>query len=89
MPGVVDDALLAALAAEVKSRRLALQLTQQQLGERASMGALFVSRMENAHNQPSLTAFVRLAAGLEVSAAELLESVLARQRSASRSRHSR
>lgn len=79
MPGIVDESLVEALAAEVKARRTEMDISQAELGSRAQMGALFVKRIESGRNQPSISAFVRIAGGLNVPAPELLKAVLLRQ----------
>jgi transcriptional regulator with XRE-family HTH domain len=80
MPGVRDPALLKALAAEIKARRANLKITQEELAHRSGLGAVFIARVEIAQNQPSLSAFVRLADGLNANPSDLIASVLARYR---------
>lgn len=78
MPGVRDPALLASLAAELKSRRAKLQITQEELAHRCELQPLFIVRIETAVNQPSLTGFIMLAKGLGLDPSELLASVMLR-----------
>lgn len=80
MPGVRDPALLNALAAEVKARRAKLKISQEELADRAGLGAVFIARVETARNQPSLTAFVQLAEGLGTKPADLIAAVMLRYR---------
>jgi transcriptional regulator with XRE-family HTH domain len=58
----------------VQARRRA-GLTQGQLGERASIRQNDISRLERGHYSPHLKTLVRLAAALEVSAADLLDGI--------------
>jgi transcriptional regulator with XRE-family HTH domain len=80
MPGVRDPALLKSLAAEIKSRRAELRISQEELAHRASLGPLFIARVETAKNQPSLSAFVLLSEALGVQPEELLAAVMVRHR---------
>jgi transcriptional regulator with XRE-family HTH domain len=80
MPGVRDPALIRSLAAEIKARRAKLGISQEELAHRARLGPLFVARVETARNQPSLTAFVQLAEGLETKPADLMAAVMVRHR---------
>lgn len=67
-----------ALAAEMKSRRAELRISQEELAHRAGLGATFVARLETAQNQPSLTAFVQLAQAVGVRPSSLLAAVMRR-----------
>lgn len=80
MPGVRDPALLKSLAAEIKARRAKLEISQEELAHRCELQPLFIVRMETGANQPSLTAFVRLAHGLGLEPDELLAAVMKRYR---------
>lgn len=85
MPGVRDPALLRSLAAEIKARRTKLDISQEELAHRCGLGPLFIARLETAKNQPSLTAFVQLAEGLEAKPSDLIAAVMVRLR---KERHS-
>jgi predicted transcriptional regulator len=85
MPGVRDPALVRSLAAEIKARRAKLDISQEELAHRAGFGPLFIARLETARNQPSLTAFVQLAEGLEAKPADLIAAVMVRYRKELRS----
>ena len=74
-----DQALLKALAAEVKARRADLGLSQEDLALRAEVNRTFVGKIELAMNQPTLSVLLRLAEGLETPLPELIESVLKRK----------
>lgn len=80
MPGVSDPALLKSLAVEIKARRAVLEISQEEFAYRADLGAPFIARLETGRNQPSLTAFVRLAKGLGMKPTDLLAAVLARHK---------
>ncbi len=84
MPGVRDPALIKALAAEIKARRAELEISQEELAHRAGLGATFIARLETAQNQPSLTAFVQLAHGLDIKPGVLLTAVMGRHRKEAR-----
>jgi transcriptional regulator with XRE-family HTH domain len=72
--------LLKALAAEVKARRGALQISQDELAYRCGLSRTFLGKIEIAQSQPSLTALFKLADGLEVGPDELLKAVKIRLR---------
>jgi transcriptional regulator with XRE-family HTH domain len=80
MPGVRNPALLKSLAAELKARRAELEISQEELAHRAGFGPLFIARLETARNQPSLSAFVQLAEGLDVKPSELIAAIMVRYR---------
>ena len=80
MPGVRDPALLSSLAAELRSCRAASGLSQEELAHRSGLQPLFISRVESASNQPSVTALVMIAGGLGVEPEQLLASVMKRYR---------
>jgi transcriptional regulator with XRE-family HTH domain len=62
-----------ALGREIRRRRLALGLSQGELGR--PLTRAFVSAVERGHCLPSLAALVHFAGRLGVSAGELLDSV--------------
>lgn len=72
--------LLKALAAEIKARRGALQISQDELAYRCGLSRTFLGKIEIAQSQPSLTALFKLADGLEVGPDELLKAVKGRLR---------
>jgi transcriptional regulator with XRE-family HTH domain len=80
MLGVRDLALLTSLAAELRARRAEGGLSQEELAHRSGLQPLFISRLESAANQPSMTAFVMIAAGLGIEPDVLLSSVMKRYR---------
>ena len=59
----------------VKRRREALELTLEQLAERAGLSPNYIGTVENGRRDPSLSTILALAKGLRVSAGELLGPV--------------
>lgn len=87
-----DVPLVKALAAEVKARRLALELSQEELAHRAGLNRTFVGKIEVAVSQPSLTVFFALAEALQTEAVELLACIATRakkERNTARSKASK
>lgn len=64
--------MLVAFAAEVRKRRYALSLTQEELAERAGFHVNFIGGIERAERNPSLISIAVLAKGLECSIKDLL-----------------
>jgi transcriptional regulator with XRE-family HTH domain len=62
----------AALGTAVKRRREELGLTQEAMSLRAELHQRWISNVENGKRNPSYGSLRRLAAGLELSASELL-----------------
>ena len=75
-----DPALLRAFAAELKARRAVLGLNQEGLAFEAGLNRTFIAKLEVATSSPSLTSLIRLAEGLQVEPAELVQSVMVRYR---------
>lgn len=65
-----DEALAAAFAQTLRSKRLAAGLTQEQLAERADVSTRFISFLETQRRQPTLTAIAALSNGLGLTLAE-------------------
>lgn len=63
---------LVRLAANVKARRKALKLTQEDAAFNASMSTSYWSRIERARVEPGVRMMVRVAAALETTPAELV-----------------
>lgn len=61
-----------ALGRAVAERRAELGLTQEQLALRADLHQRWISNVENGHRNPSYSSLRRLAAGLDLSASELI-----------------
>lgn len=68
----VSPAFQAALGLAVKQRRQELDLTQEQLSLRSELHQRWISNIETGKRNPSYASIRRLAAGLELSASELL-----------------
>ena len=73
-----NESLLKALAAEIKSLRTGLGVSQEELAHRAGLNRTFIGRIEVAQTQPSLTVLFQLAHALEVDAVELVASITKR-----------
>lgn len=73
-----DEAILSALASEIKSRRNGLGISQDELAFRADLSRTFVGKMELAQSQPALNAVFHLAAALETDPAEFIKSIWTR-----------
>jgi transcriptional regulator with XRE-family HTH domain len=61
-----------ALGQAVKARREELQLTQEGIALRADLHQRWISNVENGMRNPSYASLRRLAAGLDLSASELI-----------------
>ena len=64
--------LLQAMAARIKALRRSAGMTQEQLSEKANIATQYVSRLENAHQVPSLYVIVEVARALGTSPSVLL-----------------
>lgn len=64
--------LISAFAVEMKARRNALGISQEELAHRAGVDRSFVARMETARNQPTLSVLFRLCEGLGAAPEELV-----------------
>ncbi|MFC2016881.1 helix-turn-helix domain-containing protein [Chloroflexota bacterium] len=65
--------LLERLGKSIRSRRLALGISQEELGNRANLDRTYVSGVERGVRNPSFTALVKLSEGLGISLSSLLE----------------
>lgn len=75
MRSTQDLDLLKGLAAAVKARRADLGISQEELAHRAGLNRTFIGKIETAKNQPSLTAFFALSAGLSCSPEVFVEDI--------------
>jgi transcriptional regulator with XRE-family HTH domain len=66
-------AVLEIFGARVRERRRVLGYSQEELGFRAGFDRTYISGIEQGKRNPSLLAIVTLAAGLQMTGAELLE----------------
>jgi len=73
-----DDAILSALASEIKSRRNALGISQDELAHRADLSRTFVGKMELGQSQPALNALIHLSEALETAPSEFMKSICTR-----------
>ena len=64
--------LMCAFAVEMKVRRNALGISQEELAHRADVDRTFVARIETAQNQPTLSVLFRLCEGLEVAPEDMI-----------------
>ena len=63
----------AKLGVNIKEKRKALGLTQQELADRANLSLNFVGKIEVAFSKPSLDTVIIIAEALETSVSELCE----------------
>jgi predicted transcriptional regulator len=70
-----DDALLLALASELKSRRLTLGISQDELALRANLNRTFVAKIEVAKSQPALSSVFHLAEALQVNPGDFVNAI--------------
>ena len=68
-----DD--LVALGREIRRRRKAISLSQEQLAEQADLHRNYVGFLERGERNPSFTTVMKLARSLGVSAAELMGNI--------------
>ncbi|MEN6520051.1 MAG: helix-turn-helix transcriptional regulator [Armatimonadota bacterium] len=66
------EGLLASVARNISNRRKALDITQEELADRAGLSTNYVARLEVAMNAPSLPALSRLAEALQVDVGALV-----------------
>ena len=59
------------LGNNIKQRRKALNLTQQQLADKVNLSLNFVGKIEVAFSKPSLDTLIDIATALEISVSEL------------------
>jgi transcriptional regulator with XRE-family HTH domain len=70
--------LIQAFSAVLKARRLQLGLTQEDLAGIVELDRPYITMMEAGRKQPTLSVLWRIAAGLELSAADLANLIDAR-----------
>jgi transcriptional regulator with XRE-family HTH domain len=73
-----DEAILNAMASEIKSRRTAMGISQDELAFRADLSRTFVGKMELAQSQPALNVLFHLASALEIDPADFIKSIWTR-----------
>lgn len=67
--------ILCALGYLIKRRRIALGISQEELGLRANLDRTYISGLERGVRNPSLTALVSLASGLGITVSDLLANL--------------
>lgn len=67
--------ILGALGYLVRQRRIAIGLSQEELGLRANLDRTYISGVERGVRNPSLTALVSLASGLNITVSDLLNNL--------------
>ncbi len=75
-----DERLITAFADELRARRGALELSQEELAHRVGVNRTYLAKLELAQNQPTLTVLQAVASALSISLPELISAVVARQR---------
>lgn len=70
-----NQALIDALAVEIKARRLELALTQEDLAGRCELDRPFISLIEVGKKQPTVSVLYRLAGALELTFGEFCDRV--------------
>lgn len=70
-----NEHLVAAFAAALSEQRARTGLSQEELAGRADVSARFVSMLETANRQPSLTALLALSSGLGMRLSDLAAEV--------------
>lgn len=65
--------VLLSLGHLVKERRIALGISQEELGLRANLDRTYISGVERGVRNPSLTALVSIASGLGITVSNLLD----------------
>lgn len=78
--------LMKAFATELKARRSALGISQEELAHRSDVGRTFVAKVELAQNQPSLSVLHKLSVGLELELQELIQLTMVRYEKEKKSR---
>jgi transcriptional regulator with XRE-family HTH domain len=67
--------ILSALGYLVRQRRTGLGISQEELGLRANLDRTYISGVERGVRNPSLTALVSLASGLNITVSDLLNNL--------------
>ncbi len=76
-----NEKLVAAFADALRSRRLAVGLSQEDLAARADISARYISFLETRKRQPTLTIIMALSKGLDLSMSDFVAVVEERYRS--------
>lgn len=73
-----NQALIEALAIEVKARRLELRLTQEDLAGRCDIDRPYISLIEVGRKQPTISVLYRISSALELTFADFCRRIEAR-----------
>jgi transcriptional regulator with XRE-family HTH domain len=66
-----NDLLIRAFSAAIKSRRLEMQLTQEDLAGRIELDRPYITLLEAGTKQPTISVLWRIAMGLDLTVSEL------------------
>lgn len=80
MRASTNPALIKAFAAEIRSRRGALGISQEALALACDVNRTYIAKVELAQSQPTLSVICRIADGLNIAPPELLEATMVRYR---------
>lgn len=72
LPHLKRAAILHEFAKRIRNRRHAMEITQEELAEKAELHVNYVGEIERAKRNPSLVCLLALAKALEVSPKELI-----------------
>jgi transcriptional regulator with XRE-family HTH domain len=67
--------ILRALGLLIRQQRTAVGISQEELGLRCNLDRTYISGLERGVRNPSLTALVTLASGLNITVSKLLENL--------------
>ena len=73
-----NEPLMRALAIEIKARRLALEMSQEDLAGKCDLDRPYISLIEVARKQPTISVLLKLAEGLGYGLPEMKERVMSR-----------
>jgi len=73
-----DEAVVRAVAAEIKARRMQLNISQEEFAHRADVHRSFVARLELGQTQPSLAVLFRLVDALSADITEVTTAIARR-----------
>ena len=73
-----NEPLMRALAIEIKARRLALEMSQEDLAGKCDLDRPYISLIEVARKQPTISVLLKLSEGLDYGLPEMMERVMSR-----------
>ena len=79
-----DEAVVRAVAAEIRARRAKLNISQEEFAHRADVHRSFIARLELGQTQPSLAVLFRLAEALSADIAEMTTAIARRAKTEKR-----